>query len=704
MATGFGLDFGFNFGLSTSSQIFTFADLIANSESQKITLLELQLAEDISSLTWTQEASPNTNAWSLSYLKETIALTTGYNSIINKVVTSMVADGVTLTLVNSISSVHSTSNSYWQDTINGIVYVNVGGNPSSQITNLIASFTLYQATSGVVLNGNYYEPYIISAPTISQRTDNILSGFSVIGGGTVSLINTDGFWNRIFDKFLWENRNAILRFGGELLPIGEYEQVFTGIIFNKSWSEKTVSLDIRDNQMSLLRALPETLFNSTNNPNADTNILGLPVPIAYGFFGQDDLASDTGGRTAQRLRAEDESLKSDANGNLVTFTIADHTIFSGDALWASPDNGGTWFLMTAQSPSTDAPDTAGKWGSLDDVGVIGDSSNNSTVTVKFAVDGSAGTSASTIPYVPQQTIVKFAFKGRENSDGTHMTSVSDVINDLLTIFNGFTSADIDTTSFATSKLGSSISFGIPIGYSGNVKRVDAIIEKIAITDFAFFFVNKLGEFDYHVFNAIISSDSPNLDRSELLEYEVEYTQDEMFSKLRIGYLQSSTNQNYLYDFQEDTPSQNKYLRLNQKTINTYLDNAVDARELSSRQLLIRKAPRVLISGKCKWQLSQLDVGGNFSITSSRSPIDNSTGWSERTFQLLEISKDLNTGTISFVGEDLTALVSGVGAWTSDTAPNWATATDAEKASSGFWTEDTGLIDSTDISSNQSTYF
>lgn len=682
--------------------ITTFAELIVTPDTQKVVLAEIVVGEDLIGETWTQQSSPNDNAWRLSYLHETITLTDSSTSLITKTVTAVKADSTALSIQSSIADVHANANSFWHDTSTGNLYVNVGGNPSTTVELLLVNFTLYFADEGKDLNSVYYEPRISAVPNITQETNGLIAGFSTIGAGNLSLSNADGFFNIIFDKFVWENNTVTIKLGGEDLPYGEYTAISTLQVYNKFWSEIEFTLDLRDKMNALLRSIPETIFNLTDNPNADPNIIGQPVPIGHGRFGQDDIVTDSGGRTAPVLFASDETNKSDGNGNKVVHDIADHTVFEADAAWISPDRGSTWYILSEQSPNTDAPDAAGKWGSYDDTGTIGDASDNSSITVKFAVDGTEPISASTVPYVQGQTKIKLAFKGRENSDTTEMVSLADQVQDYIVTFNGRPSSDLKASSFSDSK---NASDNTASNYINKVTRTIDIIDEFLRSEPAKFFVDGDGKYNYVVLDPDVDVTAPTVDRKDLLEFTGMVDQEEHFTKVKVGHQQSSINQNYLYELARDTVAENKFDNKKQKLIQTRLDNSSDANVLGERQLFIRKRPVTIISGKTKLQLIAKNVGDKINITSSRAPIDNPDGYVGRQFELTRVVKDLGNYKTSFEAVDLNNLGGEIGHWTDDAAPDWSAATDTQKQQQGFWSDVNGFIDPLDgASKNQSLWF
>lgn len=644
--------------------ITTFAELISTPDTHKITLAEITPGENIVTQSWTQEGSPNTNAWRLSYLQEAITLTDGSPHIIVKNVDSMKADSTELTVQASIANVHANSNSFWHDTANGLLYVNVGGDPSTTVDVLVGYFKLYFATEGITLNDKNYVPYLQAAPGISHSAQDILSAFSEIGGGDVGLSNSDGLFDTIIEKFIWTNRTFVLLYGGEDLPYNEYQTAFTGVITKKKWGLIEVTLSIENIKQALERTLPEDVFDSTTFPNMDTQIEGNVIPIAFGTFTEE---------TAPIIAAIDESLGTDQ----VQFKIAGHEIFSVDFAWVSYDNGSTWTELTVTG--TLSGSNQFKISSLP----------NATIDVQFTASG----------YVTGQVRVKVAFKGIENADTTQMTSFSDFVKELLIAYNDFTTADLDTTAFATSKTESDATGFI---YLDKSQKTSDIITKITKSDVAFFDVNEDGQFVYTVWTPLVDSAAPLYDESDLLTFSVDYNTDEHFTSVSVGYSQDPKTGEYLYAVNTSVEAQNLTGTKNTKTIETYLDNQSDANIMGQRQLLLRKTPTAKVSSSLKLQLAQKNIGDQIRITRSRAP---GGGYIAKRFEIVSIIKDVAKNVISFICDDLKGIGESIGYWTSSGAPGWSTATDAEKLEQGFWCDANGYALTSDLDSkNVSIWF
>ena len=643
--------------------ITTFAELKTSTASKKITIAEFTPAEDLVDSTWVQEGSPNTSAWGISYLNESITLVTGDSVSITKIITSMESDGTVLSLQSSIATVHANANSFWHDTANEILYVNVGGQPIATVTVLLGFFTLYFGTHGIELDPGtgdvLYKPYIDTVPNITFATDNILSGYSQIAAGDLVLNNSDGFWNLIIEKYVWENNAIVLKLGGEDLPYSEYTAQFTGTVFNKGWDEEKVVFDIRDGQMSLLRTIPEELYTTATYPNMDANKVGRSIPIGYGNFPLE--------RDAVICTMIDDS---DSGNDKYKFKFGQQTMTQIYNVYVSQDSGATFTQFTAQSPSTDTPDADNKWG------------GNVLADAEFIINESAG-------FDPNKTVIKVAFQAP-------LSSGSDITKDLLQTWNGAPDAKLDLTSFANSASNSENLLRI---YIDKVTRTDQIIDKICRSDLAFFFVNSEGEFDYHVFVPEVDPSAIIIDRSDLLKFDVEFDSNEFFTIIKVGHTQSPTNDNYLYVNNQDTAAQNKYKNTRQKLINTYLDNSSDGNILGQRQLLMRKTPTAKIKGVVKFQLAGANIGDKIKITSSRAPINDTDGYNEKVVELTRLMIDSTNGQIAFEGDDLKGIGTFIGFWVGAVSYTWSTATDAEKNEAGFHLDDNGFADGTGLVGN-----
>lgn len=624
-------------------------------------LIEITTGEQLQE-TWTQHGT-YTDTYYISYLYETINLQDGTSSKINKSVVSMKYDGTALTVQTSIVNCNTNNNSYWHDTANKLLYVHLDNGSTVDPTDaavLVAYFKMFfTSNNGVYFNDDYYEPYVIGAPGIRQTSDHLLTGKSALGGGNLALLNTSGFFDVIIEKFIWLNRSIKLLYGGDDLPYSEYGDGFTGVILNKAWSMDEIIFEIKNIRKQLLRQIPEDSYTISEYPNLAEWAVGLPKPIAYGKF---DSVNPVKAIPIDELYGT----------NQVQYSIAGHLIFALNEAEISYDSGATWAILTYNA----TPANSNEWGTFD--------LTNATFVVQFTSGN----------YVSNEVLIRVAFEGRENSDTTLMASTSDVIADLLTNYNGFVSADLDSTEFAAAKTESRIAIAI---YINTVQRTLDIIEKIAISDLGRFYVDNSGLFVYHVWSPYrdwspsLPTGLIDLDAADLLDYRVRYNSKDYFTKIKIGYKQSPLNNNYRFISKSNTDGANKYGESKQKLIHTYITTVWQAENLAARLLLLHAVPLLTIEGRVKMQLIEHNIGENITLTLS-DRVPESGGWAVKMFQLISLTKDFINKEITFKADDLRDIGSNIGYWMNSSAPNYASSSVSEREQSGYWSTSNGYAE------------
>lgn len=638
--------------------IATFTDLMAAPVSDKVKLVEMEPSENIAGgVNWNLHGS-YANVYYISYLTESVTLSTGEVSKITKEVSAMKANATSLTLVSSVNACWLNTSSFYHDTTNGVLYVNISGVSGSYtpetITVLLTTFTLRFASKAVTLSNYYYEPYVSNAPTISQTASDLFSGRAETARANISFHN-DGYWDRILYRFIWNNRKVTVKFGGESLPLSEYRTSFTGIISDKSWSLTSVSFYCVSLQSKIDIITPADTYTLTDYPNIYASAIGLPIPIAYGTFTE---------RTAPIVTAVDES---DAVANdKVTYNIAGHAIKSITGAWVLYADGADWVQLALDATLASANTYKV------------DSLTTATITVRFSAGGYAGDTVK----------VKVAFEGKELSAGVLMDAPSDIVYDLLTTYGDITSTDIDTATFATSKADSSATIAV---FLNGEDSMQDIISKICLSDMAYFYVNDSGQFVYRAWSPTTAVGSANSYTGEdLLRYEISFPSENEFEAIRVQYAQAyNTNQTYQSITVHADDVSNIYYISNSRLVNTYLDNLSDSTILAQRLASLHTPPFEIITGEMKWQLADVELGDRIIITVNRIPADDAN--SPEIFEIISLTKDFTSNTIKFKGVDVRVYGLRVGFWMDGTAPDWATSTATERTQSGYWTDASGYI-------------
>lgn len=137
---------------------------------------------------------------------------------------------------------------------------------------------------------NYYEPRVASdnIPRNQSGSNDIFFGGKRIGSGSVSLINSDGYMERLVADFEWMNCDVIVMSGGAFLDgqeisVEDYRQTFSGLIQDIDINDEEATFQLQDLRAFFHRTLPNRVYDDVEFPNMDTkNFLGKVRPLFFG--------------------------------------------------------------------------------------------------------------------------------------------------------------------------------------------------------------------------------------------------------------------------------------------------------------------------------------------------------------------------------------------------------------------------------------
>jgi hypothetical protein len=637
----------------------SFSDLKAAPVSRKIAVVEATVGEQ--PIGWSQVGAPNTNAYSVSYKYETVTLTTGPSSKILKAVTDVKENGTSLTEKTSVTDVHATAGSWYHDVDNGTLYVRTTGTVDPDTSLVVAYFKLYFASEdGVHLNDVYWEPYLVSIPNASQQVESIFFGTSVFGNGDVALLNTHGFFDTLFGKWIWERGEVVCKIGGDNLNYEEYQTVFTGIVDSKRWSETEVVLSLISKHQKLERTLPKNVYTTTAYPNLEGAAEGRPIPIAYGIFTDD----------APLVTCIDTAY----TGGKRQFKICDHAIVS------------------IQQVQVDFGDGAG-WQNISHGDVSLSAATFTVLNSDFLALGADG-------WVEGSTKVRVKFNGRDTTGGGTAQQVgANIVKDLLTDSNyglGLPTSDLDTTEFTDSAGISDMTLNV---FIDEERSAIEWIDKIARSDHAFFFAKNDGKLVYRTWEPTDLATTSTFDRTDFLDQiDVEFDPENFYTEVGVQYAERYSTGEFLQVVEAATDEQNLFGEKTKKQFETFVSNNSDAVILAGRILLFGKSPNPSLTFKTKLQGFTLNIGDKIAVTSARAPIAGGAGWEGKVFEVTSITRDFGASVATVVCDYLKGVGDDIGIWSPSTAPAWASASETEKLDQGFWTDVNGFADPNDQTS------
>lgn len=164
--------------------------------------------------------------------------------------------------------------------------INVGANPNTK--NISVTFRLFFSNAPINLPYDLasgetveWEALVSSIGQIGQQLDEQSTGIVLESSSNVSLINTDGRFDSIYDTLIWENQ--IIKFYSWFpsIPLSEKVQLFEGVIESKTFNEKSISFKVKDFVFKLKNQVNLGFYTSVDG-NILPAILNTPKRRIYG--------------------------------------------------------------------------------------------------------------------------------------------------------------------------------------------------------------------------------------------------------------------------------------------------------------------------------------------------------------------------------------------------------------------------------------
>jgi len=164
--------------------------------------------------------------------------------------------------------------------------INVGANPKTR--DISVTYRLFFSSAPVNLpfdlsSGSVveWEPYVVSIGSIGQQLDEEQTGVVLESSSSVDFVNSDGRWDLIFDRYIFENQEIKFYSWFPNIPITENVQLFSGVIESKSFSDSRISLKVKDFVYKLKNKVNLGLFSESDGIMLPS-ILGTAKRRIYG--------------------------------------------------------------------------------------------------------------------------------------------------------------------------------------------------------------------------------------------------------------------------------------------------------------------------------------------------------------------------------------------------------------------------------------
>lgn len=211
-----------------------------------------------------------------------------YKKVVENYVVGVKEAGTALTEVASIAAISSASK-YFFDAVNKTLYVRTSGSVDPSNVFLSATFIMtyanvptiqpYDLSSGFSVE---FDSRVSSIGKVSQEIDpQELFGISLEGNCSITLINSDGYFDDIYDTYVWENAYVSIYSWFPSTAITDAAVIFKGYIKSKSFSSVSVTFSAGDFVSQLNDNVKTGQFSASDGTLLDS-FIGTPKPRIYG--------------------------------------------------------------------------------------------------------------------------------------------------------------------------------------------------------------------------------------------------------------------------------------------------------------------------------------------------------------------------------------------------------------------------------------
>ncbi len=592
-------------------------------------------------------------------------------------------NGTDLAIQSGITAVNANPLSWFWDEPAGQLYVRTSSGSDPDLFTVYQAFvTFYMGSKGVVLNladgepntGVYYQPWLVGElPRLSQQVEDILFGAKTTETGDVSFTNGHGFWYPLVapnGDYTWKNKRVRFLVGGSANNVtllrSQFVPIASMLIEDLAADEERCVLTLKPLSKRLDIEVPITPYFTSTYPNLGSGVSGTKKWVGYGRARIRPDLTDTSGVGHLEVGIPDYGL----------WTIADasvQTLFAVHSVQAIEKTTGVRTTLTAGT--------------------------------HYAVDLGVCTLIVTASAYPWQDYdLEIDVTGKPDGVGSYFQTFGAIVRDLLTTFANVTTAELDLSSFAQAELDAPEELALwiksPRSLASMLSTSEAGLASLERSVNGYVLQTLDGLWTCRIWSPGSDSQAglPTLRKEDFARFQPQPKLEAVFATTRVHFDYNHARDEWA--IQEDTDAEVQYLAetTDRLDIHTFLRHPGDALNLAQRYQFISGAVALEIEFEERGiKLSQAIAGGRLLVTYDPAP-DVTGRFQDKLFELirLDIAFDPELKISGRLG-DLRG-VADVGQWAADTAPNWLTATPAERHSAGFWTDDAGLIDPADPTS------
>ena len=166
-----------------------------------------------------------------------------------------------------------------------ILWVRPPGGESIFETTVQAVVSFFWSNHPRIISNRYYDPRLKSCPNLSQRIEPKFGGVGQIGGGDITLVNNDQFFDALMD-LQWDAGSIVLKVGIDThqAEAASYQTMATWAAEDWKLNEQDFKLRVIEPAAVALSKLPIDVYTREEFPFIDTSDIAKPIPIAYGYL------------------------------------------------------------------------------------------------------------------------------------------------------------------------------------------------------------------------------------------------------------------------------------------------------------------------------------------------------------------------------------------------------------------------------------
>lgn len=202
-------------------------------------------------------------------------------------VNSIEVDGVSL--VKNSSEVLAQGQFYW-DNKNKKLFIRLSNDSNPDLHFIVAKYSFFWSNFPLILPYDLqsgvdveFDSRVKDIGELKLELDYENTGIALESSSNITLENTDGFFDEIFDVLIFENQPIRFYSYNPEMSASESKLIFRGLIENKSFNPKEIKFAIKDEFYKLRDSLNLNLFSSADG-KFEESLINKPKRRLYGKF------------------------------------------------------------------------------------------------------------------------------------------------------------------------------------------------------------------------------------------------------------------------------------------------------------------------------------------------------------------------------------------------------------------------------------